>query len=172
MCEFTEPSSKQRAEDENKDKMYVLTDAIGRKHYFIAGENGMTEEWIARLRHDENKIHSDDYHFYYRWNGKQYNRRVLSIDAIPADELNRSPFITASKDLLTTLIEEQEQATFERKFKAAMDSLTDRQWRLVYKMFDLGMSDTEIAEEEGVSKMAINKRWNRIQDKINKIFSE
>lgn len=80
--------------------------------------------------------------------------------------------MTASKDLLTTLIEEQEQATFERKFKAAMDSLTDRQWRLVYKMFDLGMSDTEIAEEEGVSKMAINKRWNRIQDKINKIFSE
>ena len=60
MCEFTEPSSKQKAEDENKDKMYVLTDVIGRKHYFIAGENGMTEEWIARLRHDENKIHSDD----------------------------------------------------------------------------------------------------------------
>ena len=39
-------------------------------------------------------------------------------------------------------------------------------------MFDLGMSDAEIAEEEGVSKMAISKRWNRIQDKINKIFSE
>lgn len=171
-------SAESKAPDKDKDNptnpnsRYSFTDAVGNRHIFKAGEDGVTEEWIAYLRYCENRIHSSDFHFYHRWNGKHYKRRVLRMDTIPVDELEHYPSMSSSKDSLTLLIEDQDRAIFERRFKAAMDSLTDQQWRLVYKRFELGMSDTEIAEEEGVSKMAISKRWDRIQAKINKFFSE
>lgn len=172
MNELKEPSNKQKADANERNKVYVLTDVMGKKHFLIAGENDLTEEWIAEIRHDENVIRSSDFHFYYRWNGKHYTQRVLHMDSVPMDAMEHYPSITASKDALTTLIEAREQVAFDQKYKAAMDSLTDQQWRLVYKRFELKMSDTEIAEEEGVSKMAISKRWDRIQAKINKFFTE
>lgn len=172
MNELKEPSNKQKADANERNKVYVLTDVVGKKHFLIAGENDLTEEWIAEIRHDENVIRSSDFHFYYRWNGKHYTRRVFHMDSVPMDEMEHYPSITASKDALTTLIEAREQVAFDQKYKAAMDSLTDQQWRLVYKRFELKMSDTEIAEEEGVSKMAISKHWDRIQTKINKFFTK
>lgn len=172
MSEFKEPSNKQKADAGNKNRLYVLKDAVGKRHFFIAGESDMTEEWIAEIRHDENVVRSSDFHFYYRWNGKHYSRRVLHMNSIPEDELYRFSSMAASKDVLAILIDASDQAVFEQKFNAAMDSLTDQQWRLVYKRFELKMSDVEIAEEEGVSKMAISKRWDRIQTKINKFFTE
>lgn len=172
MSEFKEPSNEQKAEAGNKNRLYVLTDVAGKRHFFIAGENDITEEWISEIRHSENVIRSSDLHYYYSWNGKRYNRRVLRMDTIPADELERYPSMIDSKDVLSVLIEAGDQSDFTRNYKAAMDSLTDQQWRLVYKRYELKMSDTEIAEEEGVSKMAISKRWDRIRARINKFFSK
>ena len=50
--------------DDNKNKEYVMTDAVGRKHFFIAGENGITEGLISLIRYGENEIRSSDFHFY------------------------------------------------------------------------------------------------------------
>lgn len=157
--------------DDNKDKEYVMTDAVGRKHYFIAGENGITEDWISRIRYGENEIRSSDFHFYYRWNGKHYKHRVFPLDTISTYVLEHNPSMTLSKDPLSILIEREEQEKFDQMYTAAMDSLTDQQWRLVYKKVELAMTDADIAEEEGVSKAAISLRWNRIQNKINKFFT-
>lgn len=171
MNETIEFSNEHKADDD-KNKEYVITDAVGRKHFFIAGENGINEDWISRIRYGENEIRSSDFHFYHSWNGKHYRRRVFPLDTISTNVLEHSPSMNLSRDPLSMLIEGQDQAIFERKYNAAMDSLTDQQWRLVYKRFELEMSDMEIAREEGVSKMAISKRWDRIQKKINKFFTE
>lgn len=51
---------------EDKNKQYSLRDMTGQLHTFKAGEDGMTEEWIALLRRDENELRTSDFKYYYK----------------------------------------------------------------------------------------------------------
>ena len=149
-----------------------MKDAVGKSHIFIAGEQGMTEEWIALLRHDENVVRSSNFHYYFRWNGKEYVPSIMRSDLIPSDDLEHFPSMTApDKDGETMLIEREERELFLQKFHAAMLSLTDSQLELIRMRCELGLSDVEIAQQEGVSPTAICYRWERIKRKIYKHLS-
>lgn len=51
-----------------------------------------------------------------------------------------------------------------------MDILTPAQQRLIRQIFDYRMTETEIAQQEGVSRCSISKRLARIFTKIKKIY--
>lgn len=157
--------------DDNKNKQYVFRDAVGKAHIYKAGEAGMTSKWIYRVRHGENVLRSANFHYYNKWNGKEYVRYLLRMDDMSADKLEHYPSMPFAKDPLSILIEKEDRENFDQRFIAAMTALTDAQWRLVYKRNELQMSDAEIAEEEGVTQAAISRRWDRIQEKINRFFT-
>ena len=171
MSDNDETRNKHKSRDEERKRRYVIKDAVGKRHTFIAGEDGMTEEWIAILRHDENELFTSNYRYYFRWNGKEYVPAVLRSDLVDPEDLERYPsMIDPEKSAEALLIEREERANFMRRFNAAMRSLTEGQWKLIQKRCQLGLSDAAIARQEGVDPTAIRNRWKRIRKKIKKFF--
>lgn len=171
MCDGNSPRNERGAINDKRNKCFTMKDIVGKRHVFVAGEQEMTEEWIAFLRHDENEVRSSNYHYYFRWNGKEYLPSVMRSDLIDPDELEHYPsMIAAEKDGETILIEREEREAFLARFHEAMSSLTAGQMELIRKRCDLGLSNAEIAKQENVSPGAISRRWDRIKRKLNKIL--
>lgn len=171
MCDGNDPRKARGAVDDDRNKRFTMKDIVGKWHVFVAGEQEMTEEWIAFLRHDENEVRSSNYHYYFRWNGKEYVPSVMRSDLLDPDELEHYPsMIAAEKDGETVLIEREEREAFLARFHEAMSSLTAGQLELIRKRCVLGLSNVEIAKQENVSPVAIFQRWNRIKRKLNKIL--
>lgn len=171
MSESNDTRHREDSHAEDRNKRYVIKDAVGQRHIFIAGEEGVTEEWIAILRHDENGLYSSNYHYYFRWNGREYVPAIMRSDLVAPEELEHYPsMIDPDKDAETLLIEREDREEFLRKYSAAMRSLTDNQLKLIRMRYQLGMSDAEIARLEGVSAAAIFNRWKKIRYKIKKFF--
>jgi len=172
MSENSKSKHARTANSEEQNKRYVMRDATGRRHVLIAGENGVTEEWIARLRHDENVLRSVNFRYYHRWNGHEYVPILLRYDLVDPDVLERYPSMAAAlPDAESLLIEREERELFLRKFRAAMRSLTESQLRLIRQRYEQGLSDVEIARLEGVDPTAIRNRWKKIRRKIKKYFA-
>ena len=52
----------------------------------------------------------------------------------------------------------------------AMDTLTDGQKELIHKVFEEKIPPSRVAEQEGVSRMAINNRLNKIYHTLRKML--
>lgn len=157
--------------DKQNNERYSVVDAVGKQHVFIAGKDGVTEDWIARLRHDENELRTSDFKFYYLWNGRNYVRVVYRTDDIsPADLEHYSTMHDKSADVERLIVEREAEIISHSQYLAAMASLTKKQKELVHKMFVLGMSKVDIAREEGVLPSSIQSRWECICKKFVKFF--
>lgn len=67
---------------------------------------------------------------------------------------------------------QREQAALIDKLNAALPYLTDLQRQTLHKLFDLNMSQSEIAREEGVAHQVINKRVARIFSQLRKLIEK
>lgn len=142
MSENNDAQTGLNARDDERNKRYDIKDAVGKRHTFIAGQDGVTEEWIAFLRHDENEMFSSNYHYYFRWNGREYVPAVMRSDLVDPEELEHYPSMTdPGQDAETILIEREDREAFLLKFYAAMHSLTESQVQLVRKRYVQGLSD-------------------------------
>ncbi len=62
----------------------------------------------------------------------------------------------------------KEQTALIGKLNAALPYLTELQRQTIHKLFDLNMSQAEIAREEGVAQQVVNKRVARILAQLKK----
>ena len=171
MKEHANPRRKQTPDRENKNQRYTTRDVVGMLHVFEAGVAEVTEEWIAWLRHSENVMRTSDFKFYYRWNGKEYARKVYRSDDISPSELEHySSMHDRTADTEQLFIERESEALSHERYLKAMASLTDKQRELVHKMFVLGMSKAEIATEEGILPSSVQSRWENVCKKFAKFF--
>lgn len=158
-------------EEREKNKQYSLMDNTGQLHTFKAGEAGMTEEWIALLRRDENELRTSDFKYYYKWNGKTYVRVLLRSDDIsPAELEHYSTMHDRSADVERIVIEREAEKQSHIHYLAAMEAMTERQKELIHKLIVLGKTQLEVAQEEGVDPTAIRNRWRKICRKVKKFF--
>ena len=172
MCEHDTSLPVLSLEEKEKNKQYSLKDTTGQVHTFKAGENGMTEEWIAFLRRDENELRTSDFRYYYRWNGKMYVRMVYRSDDIGPEELEHySTMHDEAADVERIVVDRESEKLSHELYLAAMAAMTDRQKELIHKLFVLGMTKIEIAREEGVPPTAIQRRWEKICRKVKKFFT-
>lgn len=159
-------------EEKEKNRQYGMRDVMGHLHTFKAGEAGVTEEWIAFLKRDENEIRTLDFKYYYKWNGKTYVRMLLRSDDIsPAELEHYSTMHDRSADVERIVIEREAEKQTHNNYMAAIATMTVRQKELIYKLFVLGMTKTDIAREEGVPPTAIQRRWEKICRKVRKFFT-
>ena len=172
MCEHDTTLPALSPEEKEKNKQYSLRDTTGQLHMFKAGEAGVTEEWIALLRRDENELRTLDFRYYYKWNGKMYVRMVYRSDDIsPAELEHYSTMHDESADVERTVVERESEKLSHDQYLAAMAAMTDRQKDLIHKLFVLGMTKTDIARDEGVPPTAIQRRWEKICRKVRKFFT-
>ena len=171
MCENETALPVLTPEEKEKNKRYEMRDASGQLHIFEAGKNGMTEEWIALLKHDENELRTSDFKYYYKWNGKMYVRMLYRTDDIsPAELEHYSTMHDKAADVERIVVERESEALSHAHYLAAMAVMTDRQKELIHKMIILGKAQVEIAQEEGVDPTAIRNRWRKICRKVKKFF--
>ena len=67
---------------------------------------------------------------------------------------------------------QREQAALIDKLNAALPYLTDLQRQTIHKLFDLNMSQAEIAREEGVLRCTIKERVDGIFVKLKKLIEK
>ena len=152
--------------ESRKNYIYYLAD--GTKVIIQAGENGVSEEMIAKLHaFDDEEFHA---------NQREDYRSPVRIGKEEDDEhdnhLDYNPnLVDADADPLRILMEtvmEQEHARDLERLTKALDSLTPLQKQTVYKKFYLNMTETAIALEEGVDLSAICHRLKGIYKKLLK----
>ena len=68
--------------------------------------------------------------------------------------------------------ERNEQAVLIDKLKSALVLLTELQRQTIHKLFDLNMSQSEIAREEGVAQQVVNRRVARIFAQLKKFLEK
>lgn len=67
---------------------------------------------------------------------------------------------------------QREQAALIDKLNAALPYLTDLQRQTIHKLFELNMSQSEIAREEGVAQQVVNRRVARIFSQLKKLIEK
>lgn len=77
-----------------------------------------------------------------------------------------------TEELYLAREERNEKSQLIKKLKQAMKILTKEQVMLVKKIYFQGLSQEEIAEQEGVCKQAISNRMQRIYQRLKKFFEE
>lgn len=77
---------------------------------------------------------------------------------------------TDTEEIFNLKETQRERAALIDKLNAALPSLTDLQRQTIHKLFDLNMSQAEIAREEGVIESVISRRISRIYKKLRKFI--
>lgn len=86
-----------------------------------------------------------------------YNEGVFQVNIVD-DTPRRSKLDSEGNDLLAMLADVQ----------IALDSLEENQKALIASVYGLGVSTSEIAEQEGVTRQAVDNRVNRVLDRLIK----
>lgn len=77
-----------------------------------------------------------------------------------------------TEEIYTLQETRKERMVLIDKLHAALPYLTELQRQTIHKLFDLNMSQSEIAREEGVAHQVINKRVARIFAQLRKLIKK
>ena len=154
------------AEDNRTNYIYYFDD--GSKCIITPGENGENTTIISQLHAmDDAEVDADrreDYHCPVHY--ESYH------DGDGDDADDRNPYLEDEaynplQQILTSIAKE-ERSTRMAKLKIALSELTDKQKDTVVKKFYRGMTNVDIAAEEGVSEAAIRNRLSKIYATLKK----
>ena len=147
---------------------YIYYDADGKKLMeLIPGENGVTEADIAMLHEqddlDYNAQRREDYHV-----PVHYDSYTVSDEQ---DGSDRNPYLTdtesSPEDILLYALDVSE---CKAAIRVLWDALLPQQRELVLKKLR-GMTNTQIADAEGITEAAVRNRLKKVQERF-KIFKE
>lgn len=146
-------------------KTYIYKDGYGNIVATLRpGENGVTEELIAELHAMDDAVHSaserDRYYGVFSYEGEPVNEFGDRCIDLPDEKYN-------PEKMLIDAITHSEYST---AFKTEWDALSDRQRDLVMKKAQ-GLSNVQIATEEGCTSVAIHNRLSKIKKKFEKFLS-
>lgn len=154
------------AEDNRTNYIYYFDD--GSKCVITPGENGENTTIIAQLHAmDDIEVDADRREAYHC---PVHYESYHGGDGDDADD--RNPYLEDETynplQQILTSIAEGEHSTRMAKLKVALSELTDKQKDTVVKKFYCGMTNVDIAAEEGVSEAAIRNRLSKIYATLKK----
>lgn len=130
---------------------------------YVAGIDGITEEWIAKIREAHRAEVNNDRRG--RSKGEGHNK-LLSLTMFEELDDKSVVLIDHDTDIEGDYIAEEERAEQSRLLKLAMASLTEEQRELFLKVNWYGINITEIAAQEGVTRQAVQNRLAKIKKKL------
>lgn len=147
---------------------YVYYTAEGKAMKLKPGQDGIDETWIAMLHNwDDEEVDAarrEEYGCPVHYDG------YFDRDGDNADD--RNPYLedytyNPLEQILTSIADEEHSTRLD-KLMVALSELTDKQKKTVVKKFYRGMTNTDIAAEEGVSETAIRNRLKKIYTQLGK----
>lgn len=105
------------------------------------------------------------------WRDKKYQQRYgLSLELLLDGNFHIIDESQNPEAFFINEIDKEERAILLRKLRQGLKTLTKKQAEAIYLHFFLDMPYSEIAEDEGVSKIAIFKRIEYALKKLKKFF--
>ena len=151
---------------------YIYESADGSRSTIQVGQDGVTRKWLAFLTEDDAAVlEQDDYQRKHEDYG--YQNAVARYEQCPDDEsdhpMDKIPDPTA--DIFRILYpEETVESPLLEKLREAVGQLTDDQRNLIYELFGLCRTVSEIAREQDVSRAAIQNRRTKIVNRVRKMI--
>lgn len=151
---------------DNSSYTYHMDD--GSAVTLTAGKNGVTEDWIARLK----AAHIEEMNMLRRGRSKgEGQNKLLSLTRFEDDTDDKcSVLIDPNADVEANYISRIEAAERREQIRKALASLSPEQRKLLIRVRVMKISQSQIAIEEDVSKMAITLRMQRIEEKLKKFL--
>ena len=149
---------------------YLYYGDDGTPFRLIAGQDGVTEEWIAFLKEEHRSCYNADRRAaQMRWNGQEYASTVISLDAYGSDFAEQVLGLVDPEPTGVDVMIAAEQTTeFYMRFAAAWAVLTTRQQELIIDIRIRKIPQKAIAEREGVDCTTIRDRLRVIDRKLEK----
>ena len=153
---------------------YLYYGDDGTPFRLIAGQDGITEEWIALLKEEHRSCYNADRRAAcIRWNGEEYASTVLSLDAYGSDFAEQVLGLVDPEPTGENAVIAAEQiAEFRMRFAAAWASLTTQQQELIIDVRIRKIPQKAIAEREGVDCTTIRDRLRVIDKRLEKNISK
>ena len=147
----------------------------GERVTLIAGEDGVTQEWIHALKLE----HRREYNMMRRGTTANRSRAAddqpitLSLDQYLDDAgYEGRPLIDETSDVEANYIAGIERGERRVLIKKALASLTPEQRELLIRVRVKGVSISSIAREQMVDESAVRRRVERIEKKLRKISND
>lgn len=150
---------------------YTYKSVDGSTQTIRIGEDGVTKKMILLLRDSDREMELQDR--YQEENSSfEYRNAVERFEKISNDDedhpLNRIEDPKA--DIMEALFPDpEEDSMLLKKLEDAMNMLTNEQHDLIYELYGLLRTISEIAREQNVSRAAIQNRRTKILKKIQKM---
>ena len=154
-----------------KPVTYTYQSADGSTFTLEAGKDGVTRKWLNILeRYDADQLEQDDYlqkHCAYRFqNAVVSHERESNDQSVHPYEQIPDP----NADILKILFPEcEEDSPLLKKLENAIAQLTENQRELIHELYGQCKSMAEIAREQGVNKVAIFNRRDKILRRLIKL---
>lgn len=147
---------------DNSNYTYLMDD--GSAVTLTAGKDGVTEDWIARLKAD----HIDEMNMLRRGRSKgEGKNKLLSLTQFEEEAEDKCDvLIDPNADVEGNYIAGIERAERRERVRKALASLTPEQRELLIRVKVKGVSITAIAAEEKVTRQAVQNRLSKIENKI------
>lgn len=153
---------------------YTYESVDGTRYTINAGEEGVSEELILLLKAYDNQSslqeryeeENTDYSFRHRM--RDYHRDPDNERGNPMEG-----FADPAADLMGLLFpEEKKDSPQMEKLHQAFEQLTEGQKDLVYELYGLCKSMSDIAREQDVSLTAIQNRRSKLLKRLQKMLEE
>lgn len=107
------------------------------------------------------------------WRGDAYEKYYSkSLDGIIEAGHDFEDERSDTEELYVEREENAERQVLLEKLKEVLPLLTDLQRQTIHKLFELNMSQSEIAREEGISRTAVKMRVDGIFAKLKKLLEK
>ena len=151
---------------------YVYFSDDGTRFHLIAGQDGVTEEWIEYLKNEHRKS-------YNKFRRAQCPRRagekkVASVISLEAYGISFAEEILGLVDPMPSaenrLIENEECKAFQARFLKAWRALSNAQRQLMIDVYIRRIPQTEIARREHIDPTSLRDRLKAAKNRFKKFF--
>lgn len=144
----------QHAYDSDNSR-YSYRQDDGTVQTYIAGEDGVTEEWIALLK----IAHREERNLMRRGTSDADGAKAHSLDRYQEDGGDRSAILAMPQATDTT-------ADFSQLLQQALEQLSLSEREIILRVSLMGDSKSKLAREYGVSPPVISKKIRRARRKL------
>lgn len=147
------------------DTRYTFFYDSGERVTLIAGEDGITQEWIHALKLE----HRKEYNMLRRGVRGDITSHVFSLDQYMDNADDKSEVLAdPDANVEANYIAGIEAVERRERIRKALANLTDAQRELLIRVRVQGVSISAVAREQMVDESAVRRRIERIEKKLKK----
>ncbi len=155
-----------------KPTTYTYESVDGTKCTIQVGQDGVTRKWLAFLMESDGEMLEQD-SYQQKHADYSFKHAVTRFEQNPDDESGHpiEQISDPTADIFRTLYPDQElDGVLLEKLRKAIEQLTDDQKDLIFDLYGMCKTNTQIGKEKNVTEAAIRCRRDKIHKRVKKLM--